>query len=152
MDINPFKTHDMQIFSHNLWLIFLLSFLATLQNMEFLGQGSDLSHSCKCRNRSNAGSLSHCLGPGPGIEPVFHPCRDTTDPVVPQRELHFLFLFFFSQGIVDLECCVSFRGRAKWFGYTLSILFQILSPYRLLQNTEYSSLCWTVVDVCFGRQ
>ena len=26
----------------------------------------------------------------------------------------------------------------------ISILFQILSPFRLLKNTEYSSLCYTV--------
>ena len=26
----------------------------------------------------------------------------------------------------------------------ISILFQILFPYRLLQNIEYSSLCYTV--------
>ena len=29
----------------------------------------------------------------------------------------------------------------------LSILFQILFPYKLLQNTEYSSLCYTVILV-----
>ena len=28
--------------------------------------------------------------------------------------------------------------------YMLSILFQILSPFRLLQSTEQSSLCYTV--------
>ena len=44
--------------------------------------------------------------------------------------------------IVNLQCCVSFRYTAKWFSYTnaLSILFQILFPYRLLQNTQISWL------------
>ena len=49
--------------------------------------------------------------------------------------------------IADLQCCVSFKGTAKWFHYTCTyifIIFQILFPYRLLQNIEYSSLCYTV--------
>ena len=49
--------------------------------------------------------------------------------------------------IADLQCCVSFKGTAKWFHYTCTyifIIFQILFPYSLLQNIEYSSLCYTV--------
>ena len=47
----------------------------------------------------------------------------------------------------------SFRCTAKWFQvyiyiyiyiYHISILFQLLFPYRLLQNIKYSSLCYTV--------
>ena len=56
-------------------------------------------------------------------------------------------IFFFHWSITDLQCCVSFRCREKWFSYTyITILFflQILFPYRLLQNIEYSSLCRTV--------
>ena len=30
------------------------------------------------------------------------------------------------------------------------ILFQILFPYRLLQNLEYSSLCYTVGPCCLS--
>ena len=42
----------------------------------------------------------------------------------------------------DLPCCASFRCTAMWLSYTsMSILFQILSPFRLLQNIEQSSLC-----------
>ena len=44
---------------------------------------------------------------------------------------------------VDLQCCVSFKCTAKWFSYTY-ILFQIIFHYRLLQDTEYSSLYYTV--------
>ena len=43
--------------------------------------------------------------------------------------------WFYIVGIVDLQCCVSFRGIVKWLSYThsyISILFQILFPYKLL--------------------
>ena len=46
--------------------------------------------------------------------------------------------------MVDWQCGVSFKCRAKWFSYTCYIYFQILSPYRILQNSEYSSLCYIV--------
>ena len=46
---------------------------------------------------------------------------------------------FFNWTVVDLQC-VNFRCTAKWFSYTyihaFFFFFQILSPYRLLQNTE----------------
>ena len=48
--------------------------------------------------------------------------------------------------IVDLQH-ISFKCTTKWFSYTyihVSILFQILSPFKLLQNIEYSFLCYTV--------
>ena len=54
--------------------------------MEFLGQGSDpshsrdLSHSC-----GNAGSLTHCAGPT--IEPVSQSSQDTTDAITTKQEL-----------------------------------------------------------------
>ena len=68
--------------------------------------------------------------------------------------IRFLFLFFY-WNIVDLQCCVGFRYTAKWFSFIyiyiyiyifryIYILFQILFPYRLLQNIEYSYLCYTV--------
>ena len=51
------------------------------------------------------------------------------------------FFFFFNWRIADLQSCVSFRHTPKWFSYTYtSILFQILFRYRLLQDTECSSL------------
>ena len=57
--------------------------------------------------------------------------------------------------IVNSQCCVSLRHAAKQFSYTYTliyILFYILSRYRLLQNIEYSSLCYTVgplLIICF---
>ena len=73
-----------------------------------------------------------------------------------QRFFFFFRLFIcFYWAIVNLQCCVSFKCTAKWFSYTyiyivihIYILFQILFHYRLLQNTEYSSLCYTVGPCC----
>ena len=54
--------------------------------MEFLGQGSDLSHSHHLsRGCSNARSLIHCTRPG--IEPASKGSQDAADPFVPQWEL-----------------------------------------------------------------
>ena len=52
-------------------------------------------------------------------------------------------LVCFYCSIADLQCCVSFWCRAKWFSY-IYILFQILFHYSLLQDIEYSSLYYTV--------
>ena len=46
--------------------------------------------------------------------------------------------------IVDYQCCVSVMYIAKWFIIHVSILFQILFLFSLLQNIEFSSLCYTV--------
>ena len=53
----------------------------------------------------------------------------------------FFFNFFWSK--VDWEYCISCKCTTKWIRYTyrISILFQILFPYRLLQSTESVSLC-----------
>ena len=57
---------------------FFFFFLATPWHMEFLGQGSDLSHNCDlCPNCCNAGSLTHCVRLG--IEPVSQGCRDAAN-------------------------------------------------------------------------
>ena len=59
---------------------------------------------------------------------------------------------FFYWSIVDLQCHVSFRCTAKWFIYIYVYIyiyfFQILFHYRLLQDIEYSFLCYTV-DLCW---
>ena len=59
-------------------------------------------------------------------------------------------LCFFSWDIVDLQGCVNFRCTTKWFSSTdiYIYFFQIFSPYRLLQNIEYSSLC-CIVGPCW---
>ena len=54
----------------------------------------------------------------------------------------FLIIAVFYWSIVDLQCFVSFGCTAKWFSYMY--FFQILFPCRLLQNIEYSSLCYSL--------
>lgn len=50
---------------------------------------------------------------------------------------------FHSVVTCDLQCCVSFTCTTKWLSYTCtSIFFQILSPLRVLQNIEQSSLSY----------
>ena len=65
-------------------------------------------------------------------------------------------IFFLGQfllDIVDLQFCISLSDTTKWISYIymcmcvymciykfVSIVFQVLSPYRLLQNIEQSSL------------
>ena len=69
----------------------------------------------------------------------------------------FSYTFLFSNwSIVNLQCCFSFRSIAKWFSYTFYIYIYIyihthiyffirsFLPYRLSQNIEDSSLCYTV--------
>ena len=63
----------------------------------------------------------------------------------------FSFPFFFLHfqkfwNLVDLRCCVTFRCTVKWFSYIYVCIFffYILFHYRLLQDTGYNSLCYTV--------
>ena len=57
-------------------------------------------------------------------------------------------IFFLLKFIVDLQC---FRYTEKWFSYIcVCVLFQILFHHRLLQDTDYSSLCNTVGSYCLS--
>ena len=54
--------------------------MAAPRHMEFLGQGSDPSHSHHLRpSCGHAGSLTHCAGLG--IEPLSQCCRDIANPL-----------------------------------------------------------------------
>ena len=69
---------------------FFSSFLATRQYMQFLGQSSDLSRSYDLhRSCSTLDPLTFCAWQG--IQPVSWHCRDTANPLVPQRELQDVF-------------------------------------------------------------
>ena len=68
-------------------------------------------------------------------------------------ELTRIFFFFFSfhlfnWSIINLKYCVSFKCIVKWFVIYTYIPFQFLFYYRLLQDIEYSSLCYTVGSCC----
>ena len=68
------------------FFFFFFLFLAAPWHLEFLGQGSDRSHSCDLSHSGgNARSLTHCARPG--IKPVCQRSQDAADPVEPQREL-----------------------------------------------------------------
>ena len=54
-------------------------------------------------------------------------------------------VFFKNLSIVGLQCVlVSGIQQSDSVTHTYMSIFQILSPYLLLQNIEYSSLCYTV--------
>ena len=54
---------------------------------------------------------------------------------------HFDFWFLW-WGIVDLQCCVSFRRTATWISYTYTYVHSFLDsfPYRPLQSFEFTVL------------
>ena len=70
--------------------VLLFPFLAALQHMALLGQGSDPSHSCDLSHScSITESLAHCARLG--IEPVSQGSQDAADPAEPQQELPSVF-------------------------------------------------------------
>ena len=59
-------------------------------------------------------------------------------------DFSFSFLKNFYWHIVDLQCCVNSGVQQSDSVIHVSILFQILFPFRFLQNIWQSSLCYTV--------
>ena len=71
---------------HLAFISLIFSVFAFLQHMDFLGLGSDPSHSHDLSwNCNNTTSLTHCAGPG--IKPVTQHSQDATDSIAPQQEL-----------------------------------------------------------------
>ena len=88
-------------------------FLPTPWYTEFLDQGSDLSCSCNLNcSCSNAGSLTHCAGPG--IEPASQSSQDATDPAVPQEELQ------------KNLCLTNHKSKPRG----LNVYFKFILPYH----------------------
>ena len=56
------------------------------------------------------------------------------------------FIYFFNWSIIDAQCHVSFRCMVQWLSCTIDkqIPFHTFFLYRLLQNIEYSSLCYVI--------
>ena len=60
-----------------------------------------------------------------------------------------VYVFFKNGSIIDLQSCASPCCIAKWFSYThINILFFVFFSMMLLQDVEYSSLCYTVGTCC----
>ena len=98
-------------------------FLAALWHMELPSQGWDLSQSLHLSlSCGNAGSLTHCAGPG--IKPEPQRFQDAANPVGPQQELcwnfHFTPIYQFSFQPYTLW---SYTFLAHFIWYFSSLLF-----------------------------
>ena len=88
------------------------------RHMEFLDQGSDLSHTCKlCCSSGNPGSLTHSAGPG--IKPASQHSRDTANRVAPQQTLLILKTMLNRtslgiQGLIKMSLCYR-RTKGPWW-------------------------------------
>ena len=65
-------------------------------------------------------------------------------------------LFFLSWGIVDFQCCVSFRRMAKWFSYIHTLffrLFSLIGYYKILSIVGpcWLSILYIVVNICSSQ-
>ena len=69
----------------------------------------------------------------------------TTELLILVNNIFFSWFFFFNWSIVDLQFCISFIYTAEWFSYASVSVFQILFHYSLLQDPEYSSLCYICI-------
>ena len=67
------------------------------------------------------------------------------------NQIHFLKkrILFFNWSMVDLQYCY-FQVYSKVIQLYI-YFFPILFPYRLLQDIEYSSLCYTVNSCCLSN-
>ena len=126
-------------------------FLAALRPVDFPDQG--LTPNCSydlCCSCNNAGSLTN--GPGRGSNLQLSAAEMWPILLHHSRNSRIVFFQFVSMFfIVNLQSCVRFKYAAEWFSYTYiytCVLFQILFHYWLLQDTEYSSLCYTVGPCC----
>ena len=126
------------------FFFFFFFFLAAPQRVELPGQGSDLSHSYElCWSCGNAGSLTHCAGPG--IEPSSQCSRDTANPIAPQEELlQVLDLIFYLAVILNNYSNMTWKILAIFFTLFWEKSKQIIFSYSLiimshsnLKNNQY---------------
>ena len=110
------------------------SLIPVLGRSPGVGNGNPLQYSC----------LENSIYRGAWRAPVYGFAEsDVTKQTLTHMHTH----------TVVLQYCISFRWTEKWFSYTCidtymfiykSILVQIIFHYRLLQNIEHSSLCYTI--------
>ena len=93
-----------------------------------------------------------------------HPCDPEMNPASSRCMIFFFFIAFyffllvvlkyilFYWSIIDLQC---FRCTAGWFSYTHILFLKLFSINMLLQDTDYSSLCYTILccllHICFFK-
>ena len=86
--------------------------------------------------------------PGPGIEPVSPALAGrflTTVPPGKSQDLKKIFLFYIGVELINNVVLVSGVQHSDSVHHIhVSILFQMLFPFRLLQNIEQCSLCYAV--------
>ena len=113
-------------------LSFLLSFLPSLPslwNMEFPGQGSDLSHNGRPKLQlRNPGSLTHCARLR--MEATTQRSQDTADPVAPQREPLVHFILY--QGVSDIQYDISFGCTTLQFGICIYCKITLTAKGKIL--------------------
>ena len=61
-----------------------------------------------------------------------------------------IYMFVYTYKIYVYACVLRLFSHVQLFANPWTVLFQILSHYRLLQNTEYSSVCYTVDSYCLS--
>ena len=107
------------------WIFFFPPFLATPQPMESQGQRSDPSHSPDpSRGCSNAGSLTHCAGPG--IKPASQRSQDAANPIL--NSGWFLNSGYSSEERRQSQLLVTFLwGLFTFFTIYISILLRVFS-------------------------
>ena len=77
----------------------------------------------------------------PGLSPVLLSWCSEVSMFLKKKKIYW--------SIVDLQHCVNFCCTAKWLSYTY-IHSHILFHYRLSQDIEHRSLCYTVVPCCLS--
>ena len=109
----------------NSGFFFFSPFLASPQPMESQGQRSDPSHSPDpSRGCSNAGSLTHCAGPG--IKPASQRSQDAANPIL--NSGWFLNSGYSSEERRQSQLLVTFLwGLFTFFKIYISILLRVFS-------------------------
>ena len=61
--------------------------------------------------------------------------------------IYFFLIFILYWGLVDLQCCVSFRCTAKWFSYAYTYIRSFSNSFPISVIAEY----WAELPVLYSR-